>query len=94
MVEDETIPGTVKAEFVDRGFHLRRKREICSSALIFGDDYAKFVHDFGFTNGLEQWTDKPVCQHLGVIRRQELCDSGHAVANDVVQQLSGSRRTQ
>src|SRR5205814_9981567 len=60
LIEDQTVFRTVDAKLMQRGMHLRRKREIGGRALIVGDDDAKLVDDFAFTQALELRADEPV----------------------------------
>src|SRR6266403_1267211 len=74
---------------MDGWLHLRRKGEIGSGALLFRNNYAKLINDFGFTNAFKNRTHKAVRDHLGVVSYQKLCDSSDTVADDILKQLAG-----
>src|SRR6516164_7098922 len=85
IIENEAIFGTVDAKFMNRRFHLRRKRKIRSRVLLVRNYNAKLIDNVGFTNAFENRAHKSVSDDVGVVGCQELCDSCDAVANDVLE---------
>src|SRR5215469_213749 len=87
LIEDETVPCTVNTELVKGGAHLRREREISGDATGFMNDDSQFINDFPLAHTLQQRAYESVRDDLRRFGGQELCDTGDAVADSILQEF-------
>ena len=86
LVKNQAVLRPVDAKLMDRRAHLGGEGEIGSSSLLLADDNAKLVYNLGFSDAFEKRAHKSVGDDLGIIARQEFCNSGNSVADNVVEQ--------
>src|ERR1700721_1535871 len=91
LVKNKAVLWAINSKLMERGLHLARESEI-GCALLVKNDHPKLIHDTGFAHFLERRTGEPVGNHMRIVCRQKLCDSGNSVTYDVVQQLAGKPR--
>src|SRR5215469_12956153 len=89
LIQNQAILLPIDAELMESRSHLRRKSKIGGGAFFVTDDHSQLIDDFAFAPALKSRTGEPKSDHLRRVTGQELRNSGDAMADNIVQQLSG-----